>query len=109
MNKMARWTSLILVALCALAPAAIAPVSAIAQGAENEYDLDLPGSGGNSSTPNNTTGVNDVADSDSGGFPVIVLVLAVAAGVVVGLALWRLRTRQALDEMDDEPGPDDAV
>jgi hypothetical protein len=101
MKKIARCTTLALIALCALAPLAVAPTAALAQGAENEYDLDLPNSGADSSTPAADPGTTS-SDSDSGGFPVIVVVLAVAAGAAVGVALWRMRA----DRTDgaDEPG-----
>ncbi len=89
MNKMAKWISLVLVASCAIA--AIAPAIAGAQtGAEQEYNLDLPGSGANSETPDsNGSAVPD--SSDSGGFPVLIVILVAAAAVAAGVAAWRLR------------------
>jgi hypothetical protein len=96
MIKMAKWLSLTMVAICALAPA-IVPSTAFGQGAEDEYNLELPGSGANSDTPSGS-GASNVSDSsDSGGLPVIVIVLVVGAGVAVGVAVWRLR----------KPGPPD--
>ena len=104
MTKMAKWTALLLVALCAVAvPAVVAP-AAFAQGAEEEYDLDLPGSGGDQTTPATNTSA-DTSDSDDGGFPVLAIVLFGAAGVAVGLALWRLAVSRRMDDMDDDAGP----
>jgi hypothetical protein len=102
MNKIAKWTALLMVALCVLAvPAAVAPVAVFAQGAEEEYDLDLPGSGGDQTTPANSTSA-DTSEKDDGGFPVLAIVLFGAAGVAVGLALWRLAVSRRMDEMDDD-------
>jgi hypothetical protein len=89
-----KWSALILVALCLLGPAAAGTSVATGQGAESEYDLDLPGSG--DATPTNAAKDTSSGDSDDG-FPVLAIVLFGAAGVGVGLALWRLRTRQAYD------------
>src|SRR4051794_35334638 len=99
MNTMAKWTAVLLVALCALAvPAALAP-AAFASGAEEEYNLDLPGSGGDQTTPANNTST-ETSDSDDGGFPVLAIVLFGAAGVAVGLALWRLAVTRRMDDND---------
>jgi hypothetical protein len=97
MTKIAKRTSLALVAICALTALA-APTLAVAQGgAEDEYNLDLPGSGANEGTP--TTSAGDVSDSsDSGGFPVIVVILVAGAGVAAGIAAWRLRKPHEPDE-----------
>ncbi len=101
MTKMAKWTSLILAALCLLwTPVVIAPSLAFAQGAEEEYDLDLPGSGGDQSTP--STNTTNSSDSEDDGFPVLVIVLFAAAGVAVGLAVWRLAVGRRLEESSDE-------
>ena len=98
MTKRAKRISLTLVVLCALAaPLAIAPSGALAQGAEEEYNLDLPESGGDQTTPATNTATNVSDSEDSDGFPVLVLVLFAAAGVGVGIALWRLRTRELHD------------
>ena len=87
-----RGSALILVALCLLGPAAVGPSVAAGQGAESEYDLNLPGSGSDESAPPADTPARDSsADDDSGGFPVVVVVLFVAAGAAVGVAIWRLR------------------
>ena len=105
MTKMAKWTALILVGLCAAAfVTAIVPAAATAQGAEEEYDLDLPGSGGDETTPATNAPVDTSNSEDDGGFPVLAIVLFAVAGVGVGIALWRLRTRQAYERSDpDEP------
>ena len=96
MTMTGRWSALILVALCLLGPAAIGTSAAAGQGAESEYDLDLPGS--DDTTPTAGTAPKDDSSGDSDdGFPVLAIVLFGAAGVGVGLALWRLRTRQAYD------------
>jgi hypothetical protein len=101
MNKMAKWTALLLVALCALAVPAVMAPAAFAQGAEEEYNLDLPGSGGDQTTPATNTSA-DTSDSDDGGFPVLAIILFAAAGVAVGLALWRLAVTRRMDQMDDD-------
>ncbi len=86
-----------IVCLLAAAPT-VAPVAAQGQtGAEEEYNLDLPGSGANSDTPaGGSTGSSD--DSDSG-FPVIVVILIAGAGVAAGIAAWRMR------KSDEPDGP----
>ena len=100
MNKMGKCIALLLIALCAVAvPAAMAP-AAFAQGAEEEYNLDLPGSGGDETTPASNTST-ETSDSDDDGFPVLAIVLFGAAGVAVGLALWRLAVSRRMDEIDD--------
>lgn len=97
MNKMAKWISLVLVASCAMV--AIAPATAGAQGAEDEYNLDLPGSGSNADTPDsNGSSVPD--SSDSGGFPVLIVILVAVAGVGAGVAAWRLRRPGGPSEPD---------
>ena len=96
MTKMATWTALLVAALCLAGPAAVGPSPAAGQGAEEEYDLDLPGSGGDETTPATNTS-NTTSESDDGGFPVVVVVLFGLAGVAVGAAIWRLRG----------PGPDE--
>jgi hypothetical protein len=89
MKKMAKWISLLLVASCVLAATAPAITSA-QSGAEDEYRLDLPGSGANSDTPDSSgSAVPD--SSDSGGFPVLIVILVAAAAVAAGIAAWRLR------------------
>jgi hypothetical protein len=97
MTKMAKRTSLAIVLVCMLGVAFAAPVGAQGQtGAEEEYNLDLPGSGANSETPTSGT-TGDSEDSDSG-FPVIVVILIAGAGVAAGIAAWRMRR-------SDEPDP----
>jgi hypothetical protein len=95
--KIAKRTSLTLVVLCVLTAVA-APALAVAQGgAQDEYNLDLPGSGANEGTP--ASSASDVSDSsDSGGFPVIVVILVAGAGVAAGIAAWRLRKPREPDE-----------
>jgi hypothetical protein len=97
MTKIAKRTSLALVAICALTALA-APTLAIAEGgAQDEYNLDLPGSGANEGTP--ASSASDVSDSsDSGGFPVIVVILVAGAGVAAGIAAWRLRKPRQPDD-----------
>jgi hypothetical protein len=105
MTKLAKWTALMLAALCLLAlPAVIAPVAAFGQGAEEEYDLDLPTSGGDQSTP--AANANNTTDDDGGDFPVLVVIIVGAAAVAVGLALWRLQVGRRMDELDDDPPAD---
>jgi hypothetical protein len=98
MTKTARLMALMLVASCALASAAIAPAVAGAQpGSEDEYSLDLPGSGADENTP--AAGPTSSDDSSgSGGFPTLVVILVVAAGVAAGIAAWRLRKPHPPDE-----------
>jgi len=104
MTKRAKRISLSLVAFCVLAvPLAIAPSGALAQGAEEEYNLDLPGSGGDQTTPTTDTATNVSDSEDSDGFPVLVLVLFAAAGVGVGIAVWRMRTRELHDGGNEPP------
>lgn len=103
MTKLAKWTALILVVLLVPAiPAALLPAAASAQGAEEEYDLDLPGSGGDQTTPANSTPADTSAADDDDGFPVLGIVLFAAAGVAVGLALWRLAVGRRMDESSDD-------
>src|SRR5262245_5021673 len=103
MARIAKRASLILVTLCLVAlPFSLAPAAALAQGAEEEYDLDLPTNGGQS-TPNHVTTSNSDDGTD---FPVLVIVIVVAAGVGVGTALWRLRTRQLYDDEDEDNSPE---
>ncbi len=100
MTKLAKWTSLTLVALCVFAlPLAVAPAVVLAQGAEEEYDLDLPTSGDGTTPATNASNTTD--DDDGGGFPVLVLIIVGAAGVAVGLALWRLQVGRRMDELDE--------
>ena len=100
MTKLARWTALMIAALCLLAlPATVGPVAAFGQGAEEEYDLDLPTSG-NGTTP--ATNAGSTTDDDDGGFPVLVVVIVGAAGVAVGLGVWRLQVGRRMDELDDD-------
>ena len=102
MTKMAKWTSLILVVLaCPRSPPRSLPAAAVAQGAEEEYDLDLPGSGGDQATPANSTPADTSGADDDDGFPVLGIVLFAAAGVAVGLALWRLAVGRRMDESDE--------
>ena len=98
MTKLAKWMSLITVVLCLVAlPAAFAPAAAFGQGAEEEYDLDLPTSG------DGTTATNAAStDDDDGGFPVVVLIIVGAAAVAVGLGVWRLQVGRRMDELDDD-------
>jgi hypothetical protein len=108
MTKLAKRTSLILAALllAAAGMAVVAPTGAIAQGAEDEYDLELPGSGGEQTTPA-PDGPIDTPDEDDDGFPVIGIVLVGAAGVVAGLGLWRLVVGRRLAESDEAPDEDE--
>ena len=100
MTKLAKWTALIMVGLCLLAlPVALAPTAAFGQGAEEEYDLDLPTSG-DGTTP--ATNASTTTDDDDGGFPVLVVVIVGAAAVAVGLGLWRLQVARRMDELDDD-------
>ena len=102
MTKLSKWTALFLVALIVPAiPAALLPAAAVAQGAEEEYDLDLPGSGGDQTTPANDTPADTSGADDDDGFPVLGIVLVGAAGVAVGLALWRLVVGRRMDESDE--------
>ena len=99
MTKLAKWTSLTMVALCLLAlPAVVAPVAAFGQGAEEEYDLDLPTSG-NGTTP--ATNASETTEDDDG-FPVVVVIIVGAAAVAVGLGIWRLQVGRRMDELDDD-------
>ena len=103
MTKLAKWTALILVVLLVPATAAaLLPAAAVAQ-AEEEYDLDLPGSGGDQTTPANSTPTDTSGVDDDGGFPVLGIVLFAAAGVAVGLALWRLAVGRRLEEAGEPP------
>lgn len=74
--------------LCALALCA-APALAAEDDppAGQEYNLDLPGGG---DAPAQQTDASD-ADSDSGGFPVVVVILVAGAGIAAGIAAWRMR------------------
>ncbi len=103
MKKMARRTSLTLLALCATAAlVAAAPAAASDEPpAGQEYNLDLPGAGGGSQTPADSNGTS--GSSDSGGFPVIAVVLIAGAGVVAGFAAWRLRKPANGDDTPDAP------
>ena len=86
MNRISRTIAVLAVTLCAMSVAgALLPAVAGAQGAADEYNLDVPGKGGQTTTPTHTS------DSDSGGFPVIIVVLIVVAGAAAGFAAWRLR------------------
>ena len=100
MTKLAKWTALIMVTLCVLAlPVVVAPSAALGQGAEEEYDLDLPTSG-EGGTP--ATNASTTTDDDDGGFPVLVLIIVGAAAAAVGVGLWRLQVGRRMDELDDD-------
>lgn len=100
MTKLAKWAALTIVALCLLAlPAALVPAAAFGQGAEEEYDLDLPTSG-NGTTP--ATGASGTTGDDDGGFPVLAVIIVGAAAVAVGLGVWRLQVGRRMDELDDD-------
>jgi hypothetical protein len=80
--------ALLLAIVSILLAGLVIPAAAGAQGAENEYNLDLPGS---HEGEGQTTGAADASSSDSGGFPVIVVVLIVGAGAAAGFAAYRMR------------------
>lgn len=86
---MARRTITLLLALaCALALCATPALAAQDDPpAGQEYNLDLPGG---DNAPAQQTDASD-ADSGSGGFPVVVVVLVAGAGLAAGIAAWRMR------------------
>lgn len=97
MTRFTRRVSLLALACGVVAAFAVAPAAAQDQtGAEQEYNLDLPGSGANEDTPPASSTGSDT--SDSGGFPVIAVVIIGGAGLAAGFAVWRLRRQ-------DEPEP----
>ncbi len=78
----------------ALAVFAVVPASAVAQvPAENEYDLaQLPNADGDSGASTDTPAAPvKTASTDSGGTPVLPIVLVGAAAVFAGLGIWRMR------------------
>lgn len=89
-----------LLALCALAPAASA------QGpAESEYDLGpLPGAGGDNpaagAEPAATADAGSGDESSGGSASTLLIGLVAVAAVCTGLAIWRLRRG---DDVDDDP------
>lgn len=89
--------SLLAALICAVGLLAVAPALAAAQsGAAEEYDLELPGSGGSSDTPEATSPTSGSGDD----FPVAVVVVVAGAAIAAGFAGWRLR---AAREPDGEP------
>jgi hypothetical protein len=98
MRRTARGTWLAALALTCLLAVMLAPAGAPAQsGADQEYNLDLPGSGANQDTP--PASASDT-DTDTGGFPVVVVLLIGGAAVLAGFAGWRLR------KGDESGGPE---
>jgi hypothetical protein len=96
MRRTARGTWLAALAVGCLLAVMLAPTAALAQsGADQEYNLDLPGSGANQDTP--PASASDT-DTDSGGFPVVVVLLVGGAAVLAGFAGWRLRRGDGPDK-----------
>jgi hypothetical protein len=97
MRTLARRAWLPAIVLACLVAMALAPAGASAQsGAEQEYNLDLPGSGANQDTPQSSA-----SDTDEGGFPVGIVVLVAGAALLAGFAGWRL----SKGDEPDEPKP----
>jgi hypothetical protein len=97
--------SLLTLACALIAALAGAPAAAQDQtGAEQEYNLDLPGSGANADTPPASSAGSE--DSDSGGFPVLAVAIVGGAGVAAGFAVWRLRHHDEPEAPGGDPGPD---
>ena len=105
MQRMARRISLTLVAACAVTALA-APLAAASKEppAGQEYNLELPGSGAGSQTTAGSSNA-DTGSSDSGGFPIIAVVLIAGAGIAAGFAAWRLRKPGGPRGPDDAPPP----
>ncbi len=90
-----------ILAFAAVVPV-MAPTSAFAQAAGDEYDQPNIPNGGTDTSPAAASAGSDSDDDGGGGTSILLVALAAVAAVCAGFAAWRLR---GSDDDDDDHRP----